>query len=404
MEGESLKPFGLRHDVRRPNVGGHQKVAMVELFFDLVFVFAITQLSHALLYDVSVATGMKIGLVLLAVWWVWIYTSWVTNWLDPDTLPVRTMLFALMILGLVMSAAIPRAFTDRGLVFALALVAIQVGRTLFVCWALRRHSEGNYRNFLRIACWLSASGIFWIGGGLLDGNARVAFWVMALVVEYGGPATGFWTPHLGRSTTRDWDVDLSHMAERCALFVIIALGESLLVSGATFSKASWQPTTIMAFITVVVGAFAMWWIYFNIGAEEAVRRFRNADDPGSIARLAYTYLHLPIIAGIIVTAVSDELVLAHPYGATDGKTAATLIGGPMLFTLGNLLFKRTTAGRWPLSHLVGLGLLALAIPMSAWLWPLGVAGLAASVLALVAVWETLSLQAGRKHVMIEGQH
>jgi low temperature requirement protein LtrA len=399
-----VKIFGLAQDVRRPNVGGHQKVTMVELFFDLVFVFAITQLSHALLDDVGFANGMKIGLLLLAIWWVWIYTSWVTNWLDPDTLPVRLMLFSLMILGLVLSAAIPRAFTDRGLVFALAIVAIQVGRTLFVCWALRRHSESNYRNFLRIACWLSASGSFWIAGGLLEGNARMAIWALALVIEYSGPATGFWTPHLGRSTTRDWDIDPAHMAERCSLFVIIALGESLLVSGATFAKATWQPTTIMAFVTVVIGTFAMWWIYFNIGAQEAEHRFKNADDQGSIARLAYTYLHLPIVAGIIVTAVSDELVLAHPYGATDAKAAVTLIGGPMLFIVGNLLFKRATAGRWPLSHLVGLGLLALLIPATGWLWPLGVAALAASMLVIVATWEMLSLLADQKHIAIEGQH
>jgi low temperature requirement protein LtrA len=402
--GVCVNSFGLARDVRRPNAGGHQKVTMVELFFDLVFVFAITQLSHALLDDVSFVTGMKIGLLLLAIWWVWIDTSWVTNWLDPDRLPVRMMLFGLMILGLVMSAAIPRAFTDRGLAFALAVVAIQVGRTLFVCWALRRHAEGNYRNFLRIAFWRSAAGVFWIAGGLFEGNTRVALWVMALVIEYSGPAAGFWTPHLGRSTTKDWDIDPAHMAERFALFVIIALGESLLVSGATFAKASWQPTTIMAFITVVIGTFAMWWIYFNIGAEEAVHRFKNADDPGGIARLAYTYLHLPIVAGIIVTAVSDELVLAHPYGATDAKTAVTLIGGPMLFILGNLLFKRATAGRWPLSHLVGLGLLALLIPATGWLWPLDVAGLAAAVLVLVATWETISLQSAQSQVSIKGQH
>jgi low temperature requirement protein LtrA len=375
---------------------------MVELFFDLVFVFAITQLSHTLLDDLSFTTGIQIGLLLLAVWWVWIFTSWVTNWLDPDTLPMRLMLFTLMMLGLVLSAAIPRAFDDRGLVFALAIVAIQVGRTLFMCWALARHSEVNYRNFLRIACWLAVSGIFWIAGGIAEGNTRVALWVMALVIEYSGPATGFWTPHLGRSKTKDWDIDPSHMAG--ALFVIIALGESLLVSGATFAKASWQLTTIMAFVTVVIGTFAMWWIYFNIGAEEAVDRFKTAEDPGGIARLAYTYLHLPIIAGIIVTAVSDELVLAHPYGATDVKTAVTLIGGPILFVVGNLLFKHVTAGRWPLSHLVGLGFLALLIPTTAWLWPLGVAGLAALGLLLVAIWETLSLRSIKEKISITGQH
>lgn len=399
-----MKDIGLVRDVRRPATDGPQKVTMVELFFDLVFVFAITQLSHALLADVSVANGLKIGFLLLAVWWVWIYTSWVTNWLDPDQPPVRMMLFCLMLSGLVMSAALPRAFTDRGLVFALAIVAIQVGRSLFTCWALRRHSDGNYRNFLRISCWLGLSGLFWIAGGLVDGGARVAFWVIALAIEYAGPATGFWTPHLDRSTTKDWDVDPAHMAERCALFVIIALGESLLVSGATFAKADWKPTTLTAFFVVVVSTIAMWWIYFNSGAEEAAHRFRRTDDPGRIARLAYTYLHLPIVAGVIMTAASDELVLAHPYGTTDGKTAAMLIGGPMLFILGNLLFKRVTVGRLPLSHLIGLFLLALLVPATAWLWPLGVAALCAGALILVAAWEALSLKTAHSQLPVEERH
>lgn len=394
-----MRYFGNPQDLRRPTTGGHQKVTMVELFFDLVFVFAITQLSHALLADVSVANGVRIGLLLLAIWWAWIYTSWVTNWLDPEQSAVRFMLFGLMLSGLVMSAAIPRAFSDRGLAFALAFIVIQVGRAAFACWALQGHSDSHYRNFARITCWLVLSGVFWLLGGLVDGNLRLTYWMTALAIEYVAPAFGFWTPHLGRSTTRDWDIDPAHMAERCALFVIIALGESLLVSGATFAKADWKPTTIMAFVVAVLGAIAMWWVYFNIGAEEATHRFKSADDPGGIARLAYTYLHLPIVAGIVVTAVADELVLAHPYGAVEAKTATMLIGGPVLFIVGTLLFKRVTAGRWPLSHLVGIGLFMLLLLTVPFLWPLGVAALCATILVMIAVWESLSLQTVKKKLV-----
>jgi low temperature requirement protein LtrA len=378
-------------DLRRSATGGHQKVTTVELFFDLVFVFAITQLSHALLADISIANGLRVGLLLLAVWWAWIYTSWATNWLDPDRTQVRFMLFVLMLSGLVMSAAIPRAFTDRGPAFALAFVVIQVGRTAFASWAMRPH-HSHHVNFARITCWLAVSGVFWIAGGFADGNLRLTCWVIALAIECAAPAFGFWTPHLGRSTTRDWDVDPAHMAERCALFVIIALGESLLVTGATFEKTAWKPTTMMAFVVAVISTIAMWWVYFNIGAEEATHRFKTSADPGRVARLAYTYLHLPIVAGIIVTAVGDELVLAHPYGPTDAKTPTMLIGGPFLFICGTLLFKRATAGRWPLSHLVGLGLLLVTLVVVPFLWPLGLAALTASILVLIAIWEALSLQ------------
>ena len=393
-----MHDFGISQDLRRPSASGHQKVTMVELFFDLVFVFAITQLSHALLADVSIENGLRIGMLLLAVWWAWIYTSWATNWLDPDQTAVRHMLFVLMLSGLVMSAAIPRAFTDRGLAFARAFVVIQVGRTAFACWALRRHSDSHYRNFARITCWLALSGVFWIAGGLVEGTLRLSCWAIALVIEYAAPAFGFCTPHLGRSTTRDWDIDPAHMAERCALFVIIALGESLLVTGATFAAAVWTPATAMAFVVAVVGSIAMWWVYFNIGAEEATDRFKTAEDPGGIARLAYTYLHLPIVAGIVVAAVADELVLAHPAGATDAKTATTLVGSSLLFIGGTLLFKRVTLRRWPLSHLVGLGLLTLLVPTASVLWPLGAAALNAGILVLVAIWETLSLKPVKSRV------
>ncbi|MGL5736537.1 MAG: low temperature requirement protein A, partial [Beijerinckiaceae bacterium] len=331
-------------DLRRAE-GRHHKVTSVELFFDLVFVFAITQLSHALLADVSIANALRLTLVLLAVWWVWMYTTWVTNWLDPDYVPVRIMLFVLMLAGLVMSAAIPKAFGDLGLIFGAAYAAMQVGRAAFALWAFWRHDAGQRHNFQRILIWLVASAILWIAGGLAEGQTRVLIWVTALGIEFLAPVAGFYTPVLGRSQTSDWNVSSEHMAERCGLFVIIALGESILVTGATFAGLEWKPTTISAFGVAFIGSVAMWWIYFNAGAEEATHHFAQASDPGSMARLAYTYLHIPIVAGIVVTAVGDELSLAHPYGHTDMKTAATLIGGPALFILGNILFKHATAGR-----------------------------------------------------------
>jgi len=340
----------------------HSRVTYVELFFDLVFVFAITQLSHNLLEHLSLGGLLQTTLLLMAVWWVWIYTSWVTNWLDPEKTPVRLLLFALMLASLVLSTSIPQAFGSKGLAFAGAYVFMQVGRSLFMVWALKGHSPGNYHNFQRIACWLALSGLFWIAGAFAQGDMRFALWAVALVIEYVGPSLGFRTPGLGASTTSDWDVDGGHLAERCALFVIIALGESVLVTGATFAKLPWTPVTVASVLVAFVGSVSMWWIYFNIGAERGSRHISASDDPGSVARLAYTYVHLLLVAGIIVVAVGDELVLAHPTGHADAKTAAVLIGGPALYLAGNLLFKRVSARHFALSHLVGLGLLALLVP------------------------------------------
>ena len=384
--------------LRRRGEPGAGRVGMVELFFDLVFVFAVTQLSHTLLAELSPRSALQVGLLLLGVWWVWIYTSWVTNWLDPDSFPVRACLFVLMLAGLLMSASLPRAFGDRGWAFAAAYVFMQVGRTLFFLWAVRGERASMVRNFQRILVWLSLAGVFWVAGAAAEGDARLALWAAALAIEFISPALYFRVPGLGRSTLADWDVDGAHLAERCALFIIIALGESLLVSGATFAAAEWSAAGAAAFAVSFVGSVAMWWLYFDKGEHAGAHRIAAA--PGRHARLAYTYLHLPIVAGIIVCAVADELVLAHP-GHAGTAAIAALLGGPALYLLGVGAFKWVSQDRPlpPLSHLVGLGLLALlALPAFAHLLSaLALAAGTSAVLLLVAAWEHVSLRAGRAH-------
>jgi len=267
---------------------GHHRVTFVELFFDLVFVFAVTQLSHTLLEHLSELGALQTALLLLAVWWVWIYTSWVTNWLDPETTPVRLMLFALMLAGLVLSTSLPKAFAGRGWAFAGAYVAMQLGRSLFMLWALAGRSPGNFLNFQRVTVWFGLSAPFWLAGAWVDPDQRLMLWTLALIVDYAAPAFGFWTPGLGRSTTADWDVEGGHLAERCGLFVIVALGESIVVTGARFADLAWTGTTVAAFLVAFFGTVAMWWIYFNIGAERASARIMASSDPGRLARLAYT--------------------------------------------------------------------------------------------------------------------
>ncbi|WNJ90803.1 low temperature requirement protein A [Bosea sp. 685] len=370
----------------------HNKVSFVELFFDLVFVFAITQISHTLLEHFSPLGLAQAMLLLGAVWWVWVYTSWVTNWLDPETTPVRLMLFALMFAGLILSTSLPEAFEGRGLIFACAYVAMQLGRSIFTMLSLRAHSPANFRNFQRITLWLSLSGLFWVTGGLAHSEMRFGLWALALAIEYAGPALGFRVPGLGRSTTRDWDVEGAHLAERCALFIIIALGESILVTGATAAKLAATPANMLAFANAFLSSIAMWWIYFHIGAERGSERIAHSDDPGAIARIAYTYIHLLLVAGIILVAVGDEFVLAHPGGHTEAKVTIAVIAGPGFYLLGNLLFKKVTAGWYPLSHLVGLGLLALLALFPGFLPPLAFSLTATAILVLVAAWEALSLR------------
>jgi low temperature requirement protein LtrA len=370
----------------------HSRVTFVELFFDLVFVFAVTQLSHSLLEHLTLDGLLQTGLLGMAVWWVWIYTTWVTNWVDPERTPVRLMLFALMLAGLILSTSIPQAFEAKGLAFAGAYVFMQVGRSLFMLWALKRRSPANYRNFQRITAWLALSGVFWLTGAWAEGGWRLGLWVTALAIEYLGPSARFWTPTLGASTTSDWDVEGAHLAERCGLFMIIALGESILVTGSKFASLPWSPTAVAAFLVAFIGSVAMWWIYFNVGAERGSRHIAHSDDPGRVARLAYTYMHLPLIAGIIVAAVGDDLVLSHPADPMDVKTAAVLLGAPALYLAGNLMFKRATSISRGLSHMVGLALLAALVPVAGALSPLALGAASTAVLVIVAAWETWSLQ------------
>jgi low temperature requirement protein LtrA len=384
-----------RRNLLRPRGGhDHARVTFVELFFDLVFVFAVTQLSHNLLDHLSLLGAVETGLLMMAVWWVWIYTSWITNWLDPEKRPVRLMLFALMAAGLVMSSSIPQAFGSRGLAFAATFVFMQVGRCLFMLWAVRHHDHGTFRTFQRITTWLSLSGLFWIAGGLADGWPRIVLWATAIAIEYVSPAVGMWVPGMGRSTSQDWRIDGGHLAERCALFVIIALGESLLVTGATFAEMEWHGVSISAFVAAFLGSVAMWAVYFNVGAERGSHHIAQSTDPGRIGRNAYTYLHILIVAGIIVSAVADELTLAHPHGHdghTDLKTALILVGGPALYLLGTGWFKKLTSPNFPLSHLVGLGLLAAAGCCYGLATPLHLAAGTTAILIAVAVWEWASL-------------
>lgn len=377
--------------LRGRSAHGHHRVTYVELFFDLVFVSAITQISHTLLAHFTALGAVQTAILFLAVWWVWIFTSWITNWLDPERTPVRLMLFGLMIGGLLLSTSIPRAFESRGLAFALAFVLMQVGRSVFTYLSIPKSEPAWRMNLLRITIWLSCSGVFWIAGGCAEGSMRLVLWALAVAIEYAGPAMRFRCPVIGTSSIGDWDVEGGHLAERCAGFIIIALGESIVVTGATFSEAEWSVAVVTAFIVALIGSIAMWWVYFHLGAKAGSEEISSAKDSGRLARIAYTYMHLPIVAGIVVSAVGDEVLLAHPDGHTDVRAILSIIGGPLLFLVGTILFKRVIRGLFQLSHLIGIALLLVLIPFAHFFSPLVLAALTMLILLIVAAWEAVSL-------------
>ncbi|MBB3861609.1 low temperature requirement protein LtrA [Novosphingobium hassiacum] len=396
-------PVGSPESLLRNHDGGHAPVSYLELFFDLVYVFATTQVSHFLLMHPGWA-GLAEGVVLfLAVWWAWMYTTWVANWADPERVPVRFVLLMVMLASMIMAVALPKAFghgkNDLGLIFAASYCGLQIFRTAFMVWAMGRDDRAGGINMARILSWFVLSALFWGAGAFAHDTAwRIGLWLTALTIEYTGPSVGYRVPGLGKSDPSEWRISGGHMAERCALFVIIALGEGIIVTGASFAQSEQDASRVLAFLFAFLGSVLMWWIYFDRGAARGADHIEHHAEPGRVARNAYTYLHMPIVAGIVITAVADAILLERPEGAAPARLVLFQCIGLLVYVLGIGTFKRFSSkrGNFPVSHGAGVAMLlvlggvTLIRPPSA----LAFVGLSVAILAIVVVWEWGSFHGG----------
>ena len=323
---------------RRRTDGVSQRTSTLELFYDLVFVFAITQVSHLLLEHLTWAGAGQALIVLLAVWWSWNYTTWTTNELDTETIPVRLLLLALMLVSLLMSVAIPDAFGEHALLFAGSYVAIQVGRHSFLTFAAAEPRTIERERAGRILTWFVAAGVLWIAGALADGPVRTALWLAALALDYGAPLVLFWVPGRPRLEGATWDVGTEHFAERFGLFIILALGESIVLIGATTSESDLTPATIVAFVMAFLASAAIWWLYFTSVARVGEHYLADSEDRTTLARDGYTFLHVVFAAGIIMSAVGDELVIAHPTEVLPPQEVTAVAAGPAIYLFALTLF------------------------------------------------------------------
>jgi low temperature requirement protein LtrA len=380
MVSDQQNPFLRRRD------GHHARVTYEELLFDLVYVFAVTQVSHELLEHLSLGGLIETVILWFAVWLGWQYTCWFTNWFDPETPLIRTVLFASMLLALIMASAIPDAFGDRGLIFAAAYIGIQAGRTGFVIFLLGR-DHALHPNYRRILGWLSISAAFWIAGGFAQHQWRIALWTVAVLCEYTSPMFGFALPGLGRSETSEWTIEGAHLAERCQLFVIVALGETLLATGATMAKATtWNAPILLALLASFLGTLAMWWLYFGTASKDAIATITQSGDPGRIGSY-FHYVHAILVAGIIATAVGNDLVLAHPHDAPSVAYILVLCGGPAIYLLGSAIYKKIVYGMVPVSHMAGAIALAALVPVAFATDLLEIGLLTTALMLAVCVWE-----------------
>ena len=374
-------------------------VQPIELFFDLVYVLAATQLTHYLLEHLTWRGVGETLLLFLVVWRGWATITWTTNYFDLNVRSVRMVLIGLAFVSLIVSASIPQAFGDRGLAFALASAAVLMGAITFG-WASvgRRHPLGMV--FERVLIWHSITGMLFVAGALVEGDARILLWLGAIAGSYFITWLGFPLPFLGHSHTTDYPIMGEHMAERCLLFVTIALGESIIITGTSFGELPDTNETWLAFLAAFVGTAAIWWTYFDRGAEAGREIISAAEDPGRLGLIAYIFCHIPIVAGIIVAAAGDEIAIAHPGDEVSTGEAALILGGPALYLVGHSLFKLAVWGHLSPSRAAGILALGALIPLAAMASALVLIASATAVLIGVVIWD---LVIERRHLQAEAR-
>ena len=346
----------------RRNPDDDSKVSNFELFYDLVFVFAITQTTHLLIEDLTWLGALESGMILLMVWWAWQYTTWVTNELNPDAIPVRLVLVVIMLGSLLMSIAIPEAFGDKAMLFAGSYVFIQVGRHLFLTFIAADQGTLERSRAAHILNWFSVSAIFWILGALAGGDTQIILWLVALTIDSSGPIFVYYVPWLNKLDTEAWAISTDHFAERFQLFTIIALGESIVLTGATTSALEFDTPRIIAFVSAFVGSVTIWWLYFNYVSTIVQHHLSEASETIRMAKSVFVYGHFPVIAGIVLTAVGDELIIAHPTHHLETAALIAVISGPVIYLLSFGPIRFSITGTWPVRRLVGaLACLAVGV-------------------------------------------
>ncbi|WP_406040150.1 low temperature requirement protein A [Micromonospora sp. NBC_00898] len=359
-----------------------QRPAFLELFFDLAFVFALTQLSHRLIDDLSWSGAFQTLVLLLAAWWVWSATAMITDRLNPQQPAIQALVIATMVGSLVMAVAVPDAFGDTGLIFAGAYVAIQVGRGATLLVILREHELRL--TAVRVVVWSLVSAAPWIIGAVAEDAARGALWALAVAVDYTAGLLRYPTPGLGRSPEWQGTVAGEHLAERYRQVFIIALGEDILVTGLALSSRGFAADRTMAFLVSIATTVLLWRVYLHRAGESLADAIAAAPNPKRLARSALM-AHLLMVAGIVVTAVGDELLVAHPFGHTQPSSIAVILGGPALFVLGRVAFEYAVFRHVSPDRPLGLLVLAALAPATLLGPPLLAALAATAVLAGIAV-------------------
>lgn len=362
------------------------QVTPLELFFDLVFVFGVSQLSHHLLTDLSWRGAVETLVMLFAIYAVWFSTSWSATIVRVDRSRTRWLVLSVMVLGLFMNASVTRAFTTSGWAFVVPLLAIQLGRLVWmIVNAGTRLLRGHY---VRMLVWVVVTTPLWIIGAAAGKEQRLLWWVAAAGVDAIGRALAHPIPGR-RLQSENVEFDASHMLERCRLFLIIALGETVFTTGAAIASAPTSRVTLVTGAAALTGTVALWALSFGRSHRLILRHVEETRDPILTSRHAADALMI-MVAGLVAVAVGNEMVIAHPHGPTEPALSLLLAGGPLLFLAAQGWYLRAvlrTGSRLQVAGvilLVLVGLALLAVPRDVALILVG------ATITLLAVAENVS--------------
>jgi len=372
-------------------IATEQRTTPVELFWDLVFVFAITQVSTLLYHDLTWAGFGRAMLVLALVWWAWSAFVWATNAHDPDDPPVRAVLFVAIILTFLVALAVPRAFGDEATVFVVAYAGVRFLHLGLYVDASRR-GRASLAAIAGFSVTVAVGMALLIVGSLLDDPWRALLWTVAVAIDYAGPA---W---LTRERLRGiQQVAVSHFAERYSLFIIICLGESIVGIGVGATGRKLDAELIAGVALALLVTIGLWWTYFDHVASEAEEHLAAHEEPVLAAADAYSYLHLLLVAGIIVFAVGAKGAVAHVADPLSEGARLALCGGVAAYLAGHWAFgvrlgAPLTLAK-PIAAAACLVVFAVAGGLPAW----ATAGMVAGVLAILVVYETVNTRVPAAH-------
>jgi low temperature requirement protein LtrA len=366
------------------------RVTPLELFFDLVFVFAITQVTAMLADDPTWGGVFRGMLVLAALWWAWSVYAWLTSATDVDEGGVRLLMLAAMASMFGVALAVPGAFGDDAVLFGVAYLLVRLLHLLLAATVVRDDPE-RLGSLLRFAPTAIAGALLLVVAGFLEGDARIAVWLVALSVDYLGPAV------IGPGS--GWRVAPEHFAERHGLIVMIALGESLIAIGLGAGLELDAGVIVAATLGIVVVS-ALWWLYFDVAAIIARMRLLQAAglELHRLALHAYSYLHFPMVAGIVLFALGLKTTVDHAGDALETVPAVALCGGAALYLLGHIAFLFRSTGHLFRRRTIGAVALLGLIPAAVVIPALAALALVSAVCAAVAAYEALRYRESRVRI------